>query len=178
VKRFGKQFVRDGWGWNFGRSRTRIWGSDLTCRVTLVGSKQGGGRLSASLSETDRQRQFIAEGFRRACEEFRAEVEKQCNDCNHEPEIGNILETEFSTKGGTVVRRDIATEMKIVFDSALFKICIKCENPIKLIYSITVKPCAEKSDWRYVNGCGDSVKADYIVGMGIDALLGISSHVH
>jgi hypothetical protein len=164
-----------------------------------VGSKQGGGsgeqmsdqskqrarvfesnkkRLSASLSETDRQRQFIAEGFRRACEEFRAEVEKQCNDCNHEPEIGNILETEFSTKGGTVVRRDIATEMKIVFDSALFKICIKCENPIKLIYSITVKPCAEKSDWRYVNGCGDSVKADYIVGMGIDALLGISSHVH
>lgn len=135
-------------------------------------------RQSASLSETDRQRQFIAEGFRRACEEFRVEIEKQCNDCNHEPEIGNILETEFSTKGGTVVRRDIATEMKIVFDSALFKICIKCENPIKLIYSITVKPVNEKSDWHYVNGCGDSVKADYIVGMGIDALLGVSAHSH
>lgn len=128
-------------------------------------------QLSASLSATEKQRQFVAEGFRKACQEFRTEVEKQCEDCNREPEIGNILLTEFNTKGGTVTRADIGTEMKIMFDTAVFKICIKCEKPVQLIYSITVKPVNNLSDCQYINGCGDCVKADYVVGLGIDALL-------
>jgi len=145
--------------------------SKRRARVFGLNKKQ----QSAGLTATERQRQFVAEGFRRACEEFRTEIEKQCDDCNHEPEIGNILWTEFNAKGGTVTRGDIGTEMKIIFDTALFKICIKCEKPVQLIYSIIVKPINNLSDCNYVNGCGDCVKADYVVGMGIDALLGTPS---
>ena len=121
--------------------------------------------------------QLLNEAFVSMQVELKEHLEKQCQELNHEPQIGNILVPNLGDDPIGIARRDSGAFLSIEFDANLHKVTFNCDEPAKFKYVVEVKPKFNGRNWWYVDKNGSSIGGhlEYVAQEVLGALLEIDS---
>jgi hypothetical protein len=121
--------------------------------------------------------QILNEAFLSMRTELREHLEKQCQELNHEPQIGNILVPNLGVDPIGITRRDSGAFLSIKFDSILRQVTFKCNEPARFKYVVEVKPKFNGRKWWYADKNGSSIGGhlEYVAQEALGALLEIDS---
>ena len=109
--------------------------------------------------------------------ELREHLEKQCEELNLEPQIGNILVPNLGDDPIGIARRDSGTFLSIKFDATLHKVTFNCGEPARFKYVVEVKPKFNGRSWWYADKNGSSIGGhlEYVAQEVLGALLELDS---
>jgi hypothetical protein len=121
--------------------------------------------------------QLLNEAFVSMQVELREHLEKQCEELNREPQIGNILMLSLGDNPIGIARRDSGAFLSIKFDPALRKVTFHCDEPARFKYVVEVKPKFNGRNWWYADKNGTSIGGhlEYVAQTVLGALLEIDS---
>ena len=121
--------------------------------------------------------QLLNEAFVSMRVELREHLEKQCEELNHEPQIGNIVVPNLGDDPIGIARRDSGAFLSIKFDASLHNVTFKCDEPTRFKYVVEVKPKFNGRNWWYSDKNGSSIGGhlEYVAQRALGALLEIDS---
>jgi hypothetical protein len=101
--------------------------------------------------------QLLNEAFVSMRVELKEHLEKQCEELNHEPQIGNILVPNLGDDPIGIARGDSGAFLSIKFDANLHKVTFNCDEPARFKYVVEVKPNFNGRNWWYADKKGSSI---------------------
>jgi hypothetical protein len=121
--------------------------------------------------------QLLNDAFLSMRTELKEHLEKQCEELNHEPQIGNILVPNLGGDPIGITRRDSGAFLSVKFDAILRKVTFKCDELARFKYVVEVKPKFNGRYWWYADKNGSSIRGHlgYVAQEVLGALLEIDS---
>lgn len=117
---------------------------------------------------------ILDKGFIRMRTDLTRELERQCEELNHEPEIGNILAFSLSDEEGKITRKDTGSTLAVEWDSVRHAVTLNCDKPAKFRYTVEVKPTTNGQGFWYANRKGVAIPhVSVVADEALCALLGI-----
>ena len=120
----------------------------------------------------------LNESFSRMRSELKKGIERDCEELNQEPQIGNILTHRLALTGDRweVTRTDTGSVLSIEFDSLLHAVSFSCEKPAQFRTRIELKPTSGGACY-YATEKGNRTGIDQTLEKAFCALLGIENSV-